>query len=71
MNSPTILYEAIRQHHGEIEKEMASWRMANQAKNNKNTRLGSLRRFIMVRFTSNQVIIRQKQEKLSPDNNLI
>jgi hypothetical protein len=69
MDNPTILYEAAKQHHGEIKKEMAEWRMANQAKT---TRPGLVKRFIMAGHTLlKKVVVRQKQEPRSPEEHLI
>ena len=69
MDNPTILYEAAKLHYGEIEKEMASWRMANQAKT---ARPGPINLFVMASETLlKKLVVRQKQGRHSPDEHLI
>ena len=67
MDNPTILYEAAKLHYGEIMKESASWRMANQAK--------GIRPGLIIRFLNASVpylkkmVARRKQEQYAADLN--
>ena len=54
MNHPTILYEAAKLHHKEIQMEMASWQMANRAKRLKRKSPKPRKRFVMLSFSSNK-----------------
>ena len=69
MDNPTILYEVAKLHHREIEKEMASWRMAHQAKN---SGPGLTERFVTaIKTLVMKMIALQKREAHSPDEGLV
>jgi hypothetical protein len=69
MDTPTILFEAAKLHHAEIEKEMASWRMAHQAKS---ARPGMLERFVIGSKSLIKKMMTQKTpETHSQDDGLV
>jgi hypothetical protein len=61
MDNPYILQDAAKLHHGEILKEMAEWRMVNQAKT---ARPGPMKRFIMASEKLLKKLVRQKNRRL-------
>ena len=68
MENPLLLSEVAKLYQRDVVNEVALRQMTNQANTTKISRPGMVKRFVMLSFSLNKIVLRLKQEKLSLDD---